>query len=422
MVVAPRICGICSVSQSAAAAAALADAGAITPTPNGAAATNLLKAAENIADHITHFYLFFMPDFARAIYADRPWQAEADRRFAATRGTASAEMMPARGRLLHVLGILAGKWPHTLAIQPGGTTKSVDVGEKMRLGAVLADLRRFLERQVFAAPLEQVAELDSAEALDAWRDGNDGDLAFFLRLADDLGLESLGRTGDRFLSYGAYGGAYAAGLWRNGAVATVDPAKISEDPSHAWMDGGEAHPSEGVTLPNADKADAYTWCKAPRLDGQVVEVGALARQVIDGQPLIGAAVAASGGNVRNRVLARLLEVARTVPLMEAWVKALRPREPFCDEAALPEAGSGAGLVEAARGSLGHWVGIEHGRIANYQVIAPTTWNFSPRDTEGNPGALEAALVGAPVRQGEETPVAVQHVVRSFDPCMVCTVH
>jgi len=188
------------------------------------------------------------------------------------------------------------------------------------------------------------------------------------------------------------------------------------------MDGGEAHPSEGVTLPNADKADAYTWCKAPRLDGQVVEVGALARQVIDGQPLIGAAVAASGGNVRNRVLARLLEVARTVPLMEAWVKALRPREPFCDEAALPEAGSGAGLVEAARGSLGHWVGIEHGRIANYQVIAPTTWNFSPRDTEGNPGALEAALVGAPVRQGEETPVAVQHVVRSFDPCMVCTVH
>jgi two-component system sensor histidine kinase HupT/HoxJ len=24
--------------------------------------------------------------------------------------------------------------------------------------------------------------------------------------------------------------------------------------------------------------------------------------------------------------------------------------------------------------------------------------------------------------GESTPVAVQHIVRSFDPCMVCTVH
>jgi len=27
-----------------------------------------------------------------------------------------------------------------------------------------------------------------------------------------------------------------------------------------------------------------------------------------------------------------------------------------------------------------------------------------------------------VREGEKDPVAVQHIVRSFDPCMVCTVH
>jgi len=27
-----------------------------------------------------------------------------------------------------------------------------------------------------------------------------------------------------------------------------------------------------------------------------------------------------------------------------------------------------------------------------------------------------------VREGETTPVSVQHIVRSFDPCMVCTVH
>ncbi len=62
------------------------------------------------------------------------------------------------------------------------------------------------------------------------------------------------------------------------------------------------------------------------------------------------------------------------------------------------------------------------RIANYQIVAPTSWNFSPRDAAGTPGALEAALVGAPVQPGEDTPVAVQHIVRSFDPCMVCTVH
>ena len=82
----------------------------------------------------------------------------------------------------------------------------------------------------------------------------------------------------------------------------------------------------------------------------------------------------------------------------------------------------SGLCEAARGSLGHWLSIRGGRIARYQIIAPTSWNFSPRDRDGVPGALEAALAGAPVQDGETTPVAVQHIVRSFDPCMVCTVH
>jgi len=89
---------------------------------------------------------------------------------------------------------------------------------------------------------------------------------------------------------------------------------------------------------------------------------------------------------------------------------------------LPDEGAGAGLVEAARGSLGHWLSIRHGRILNYQIVAPTTWNFSPRDAAGCAGPLEQALVGTVVRPREATPVAVQHVVRSFDPCMVCTVH
>ena len=60
---------------------------------------------------------------------------------------------------------------------------------------------------------------------------------------------------------------------------------------------------------------------------------------------------------------------------------------------------------------------------SYQIVAPTTWNFSPRDTAGEPGPLERALVGvAAEAHADDAPVAVQHVVRSFDPCMVCTVH
>ena len=94
----------------------------------------------------------------------------------------------------------------------------------------------------------------------------------------------------------------------------------------------------------------------------------------------------------------------------------------CEETHLPDEADAVGLCEAARGSLGHWMSIRDGRIANYQIIAPTSWNFSPRDRQGVPGALEAALVGALVQDGDKSPVAVQHIVRSFDPCMVCTVH
>ena len=202
---------------------------------------------------------------------------------------------------------------------------------------------------------------------------------------------------------------------------------ISEDVAHAWLFGEQAlHPAVGETRPLtgdfADKAAAYTWCKAPRYDGEVAETGALARQVVAGQPLLRALIAASGGSVLARVSARLLELALVLPAMERWVHALVPGEAFCTQAPFPDEANAVGLVEAARGGLGHWLRIESGRIAGYQIIAPTTWNFSPRDANDIPGALEQALAGLPVGDGEDVPLLVQHVVRSFDPCMVCTVH
>lgn len=428
LVIAPRICGICSVSQSMAAAYALADAAGVAMPPNGALATNLVLACENLADHLTHFYLFFMPDFARPVYADRPWYAATEGRFRALSGSVADEVLPARAHFMHLMGLLAGKWPHSLSLQPGGTAKPVQAQERIRLLSIIGAFRRFLERETFGDPLEAVVALDSARALDAWaaRDPGRGDLRRFLQIADDLGLDRLGRATDRFVSYGAYpsGGTrlFKPGLWANGPQA-LDLASIAEDLSHSWMaGGGPLHPADGVTIPDAEKADAYTWCKAPRLAGEVIEVGALARQLIDGHPLIRDLVAESGGNVRNRVIARLLELARVLMAMEDWIKAIAPGEPFCEQTAIPDEARGMGLVEAARGSLGHWLAIRRGRILNYQIIAPTTWNFSPRDAAGVPGALEQALVGAEVRPGETTPVAVQHIVRSFDPCMVCTVH
>ncbi len=416
LVIAPRICGICSVSQSMAAARALAQATGVAPPENGRLAADLVLAAENAADHLTHFVLFFMPDFARAAYAGRPWFDAARRRFAATEGEAQRALVPARARFLHLMGLLAGKWPHSLALQPGGTTKSVDAGERVRLLSILAEFRETLEDVLFADRLEVVAALESLAALEAWADAaplDKGDFRLFLHIARDLDLGRLGRGPGAFLSHGSFG-LWPSGVHRDGAVQPFNPTLVAEDLSHAWMDG--------PTSPDADKDGAYTWCKAPRLDGAVVEVGALARQMVAADPLARDLVARSGGAVRDRVVMRMVELARLVIAMEGWVRALRPGEPFCAEAPHLRNGSGLGLTEAARGALGHWLDVENGMIRAYQIIAPTTWNFSPRDAAGIPGPLEQALAGTPVHPGETTPVAVQHVVRSFDPCMVCTVH
>jgi hydrogenase large subunit len=239
------------------------------------------------------------------------------------------------------------------------------------------------------------------------------------------------------LSFGAYAGASAAeranafaqGIWTadTATLSALDTTHITEDPRHAWLadEQGALHPAHGLTQPLLDKPGAYTWNKAPRLNGQVMETGAIARQLVDGQPLVRAAVAQHGASVGTRVLARLMEVARIVPLMEQWLSELQAREPFHTAYTLLASGEGVGLSEAARGALGHWLRIEHGRLASYQIVAPTSWNFSPRDAAGVPGALEAALVGTLVGQDGEAPgesVAVQHIVRCFDPCMVCTVH
>jgi Ni,Fe-hydrogenase I large subunit len=154
----------------------------------------------------------------------------------------------------------------------------------------------------------------------------------------------------------------------------------------------------------------------------VVETGALARQAVAGHPLVRDMIAVDGGSVAARVVARLLELALVLPQMEAWLDQLQPGEPWCITPALADETSGVGLIEAARGSLGHWLTVRRGRIHNYQIIAPTTWNFSPRDAGGQPGALEQALAGLPASAEGQLPAAIHHVVRSFDPCMVCTVH
>ena len=87
----------------------------------------------------------------------------------------------------------------------------------------------------------------------------------------------------------------------------------------------------------------------------------------------------------------------------------------------PESARGVGLCEAPRGALAHYCVIEKGRIANWQAVVPTTWNASPRDSAGQHGAYESALLGTRLADPKR-PLEIIRTIHSFDPCLACATH
>ena len=63
-------------------------------------------------------------------------------------------------------------------------------------------------------------------------------------------------------------------------------------------------------------------------------------------------------------------------------------------------GQGMGLNDVARGSLGHWVNIEKGKIKNYQQVVPSTWNLGPADAKGrrDPWRTLSSELRLPIRR------------------------
>ena len=92
-----------------------------------------------------------------------------------------------------------------------------------------------------------------------------------------------------------------------------------------------------------------------------------------------------------------------------------------DPGTWPKETSGVGLTEAPRGALAHWIVIRDEKIANYQLVVPSTWNASPRDALKQRSAYEASLIGTPVADPEQ-PLEILRTIHSFDPCIACAVH
>ncbi len=436
LVVTPRICGICSTTHLAAAAYALDDVAGIRPPPNALRHRNLALAAEQVQSDIRQSVLMFLPDFVGEAYRDRPWHAEAEARYAPFRGARVIDVVQQTKRMLEVIAILGGQWPHSSFMVPGGVAFRPGPTELLDLRQVIAQQRRWYERRVLGCRCEHWLELDGAEALERWLQDpahRESDAGWLIRLCKETGLDALGGHYDSYLSYGSLPAPeppeqtfIPAGFLAQGAVHPLDQRLVAEQVPYSWYAdyAGGLHPAEGVTEPFASGSERgkYSMSKAPRYDGRPAETGPLAERLIAGDSLF-ADLTRSGGNVLARQLARLVRPAAIIPQMEHWVEQLLadPKGSYYQSPGEMPDGQGYGLIEASRGALGHWIRIEAGRIAHYQVITPTAWNGSPRDEEDRRGPWEEALVGIPVKD-PENPVEIGHIVRSFDPCLVCTVH
>jgi len=425
MVITCRVCGQCGLAHLAASAAALRALTHAQMPQNAYLISNMMLAIEAVIGHLAHFYLSFAPDFAEA-----PCDEEAARRFLPPGGLSFSGALRAREEILSVLGLLAGKWPNTLAIQPGGVTRPVDASEIRRARGLLSEFTDSVNQQLIGCDLDRWLAVQSASDLDGWL-GQAGhaasDMGFFVRLSLERGLDKVGAWPARFISSGGWAGPTGETLMKpgfhNGGGGPFTPAEIVEHVTYSWYDPykGGVHPFDGESDPAPERTEAYSWAKAPRYAGQPAEAGPLARLVNDRDPLVADLLRRYGPSAFVREIARLHEAIRLLKQIGLWLDEVDPEEPFCLETPRVESGSGVGLVEAPRGVLGHWIMVEGGRIRNYQIITPTGWNLSPRDSEDRPGPLEAALVGTPVPDPDR-PVMMSHVVKSFDPCLFCTVH
>lgn len=449
-----RICGVCPVSHGIASCRAQEAAYGIRPTHNGRLIQNLILAANYLQSHIIHFYHLSAIDFVdvtailkysgsdHKLKRIKTWVKTAvDNHGKGKQLFPAAPFLPRYegdyigdtdincGLLAHYVdalelrrvahemtAVFSGKMPHSTSIVPGGCTQGVTMER------ILAYRSRLKKVSAFVDNVYGPDVLIAAKAYPQYWDVGSGckDLLCFGVFEDS----SMGRK------------LIPPGVLMGGKWQALQADRITEDVGFSrFTSPSGRHPSRGETAPSPHKSRAYSWLKAPRYKGQPVEVGPLARMVTaflspednPAKALVGSTLKALGlapeklHSVLGRHASRWVESKIIVDAAHRWLDELRPGDPPAQKFKLPEQGEGAGLTEAPRGALGHWLTLKGRKIDRYQCIVPTTWNCSPRDDSGKPGPVEQALQGVEVADPKH-PLEVARVVRSFDPCLACAIH
>lgn len=474
-----RACGVCTYTHALASTRALEDAMGISIPKNATYIRNLVLGMQFLHDHIVHFYHLHALDFVdvtSALAAD-PVKAAALNASISPRPSTADELRAVQTKLkkfvdggqlgpftnayflgghpayyldpeanlvaaahyldalrlqakaARAMAVFGAKNPHTQFTVGGGVTcYDALTKERMAEFAALHKETHDFVRQVYIPDLLMVGG-----AYKDWASigGTENFMAFGEFPTDERKLES------RWLKPGVF----HKREFMN--VQSFDPGKIAEHVRHSWYEGDKARaPYDGATEPKFTKigdTDRYSWMKAPRYDDAAMETGPLAQMLVaysqghpKVKPLVDTVLKTLGVgpealfSTLGRTAARGIETAVIADQIGVWLEEFQENvakgdTKIVENVATPANAEGAGFVNAPRGGLSHWLRIENGKIGNFQLVVPTTWNLGPRCGNNIMSAAESALIGTPIADPKR-PVELLRTIHSFDPCIACAVH
>lgn len=473
-----RACGVCTYVHGLSSVRCVDDAVHVSIPENARLIRNLLMGAQFLHDHMVHFYHLHALDWVDVVSALKADPAKASKIAnqvspAGNSGTSDFKAVQARLQKFvdsGQLGIFTnGYWGHPAYKLPPEVNL---IATAHYLEALRQQARTARMHAVFGGKNPHVQSL-VVGGVSCAADLNPDRISEFLYLhketkafIDNVYIPDLLAVAGFYKDWGAIGGTsnflcygefpqqgkepdslfFPRGAIFKREVAKVqgvDVAKISEHVKHSWYEGDQAkNPAQGETRPaftKMDTSDRYSWMKAPRYNGEPMEVGPLARLLVAYGKGHGPTKKAVDGVLKKldipvtalfstlgRTAARAIETQIIADAMDGWImelvenlksgndKTFTPYE-------MPEESTGVGLNDVPRGALGHWIEVKGKKIHNYQLVVPSTWNLGPRCGADKPGPVEQALIGTPIADPKR-PLEILRTVHSFDPCIACGVH
>lgn len=422
--IAQRVCGVCHEVHGIASVLALEELYKNPSPKNGQILRDLVLGMHLITDHLLHFYTLSVPDFVdftqilnyngndTAILSLKNWVAKTKPQFVLKRnagnyitntGTALGivanyfQALKIRSMCGGGMAIIGAKTPFSHAILPGGITTEITPDKLMFYHNALEKLKNFVVND-YIPDVMTVAKHFSD----------------YFRIGVSYGNFYANQT------FKALGNPlFKGGILLNGSKEPFSFQNVKEFYDKSFYDN--------AGNPSPKKQGAYSWTKSPRYKGEPVEVGPLARMIIDNNQyfknLMGSLKAPVQSSTMARHVARAAESRVLIDHMYNLLDSYRFGEPTINQVDFGKkvSGRGTGFSIAARGALIHQIEASNGKITKYNMIVPSTWNFGP-EAGGKKGVVEKSIINSPVAYSQENSIEVGRIIRSYDPCTACSVH